>query len=264
MFILGVEMAPNEWKARFDDDREFRSEAQRLVWQCNGRRFIPFGEAVTPPGPVTPAHPVELDAPEILRLRALLRKRRIVQPFRQMDEPVILRDGALPGNLVTVACLGEPFAMLDRYAGYTLRREDVAAQWYEDYEYITWRSWDQEERKTADRHVVHIITPAGVFYSTRLDNVVRSITGGNYERMALGMFWPREGARKRTLNHVAAVFERALIPQMIARDDLDMLLPHLASMTGEDIASLRPSCPDSGKVAAFIDHMNSGKEGMKG
>ena len=95
MFVLGRDMSAARWRERMTD-RAFRALANGLVWQADGARFLP-GDGFAPEGPVSLAHPVELDAAEILRWRAILAERGIQQPFRQMWESVVLADGRLPG-----------------------------------------------------------------------------------------------------------------------------------------------------------------------
>ena len=267
MFALGRDMPAARWTARIKGDAAFARPAARLVWQADGRRFM-AGDGCAPEGPVSLAHPVELDADEILRWRALLAERKIRQPFRQMWEPVVLVNGRLPGRVTAVQSAGERYRMLDRYRGYRLPLSAMPALRKEGFRFIERRRWERGARRQAEIQVVNIVTPAGIFYECSPDRPITRLSAGSDARLDLGMFYPFGGVRLRALNHTAAAVEAYLIQDFVWRGALDMLLPHLPGMPAEELRALRArvgrASPREGGdpegVAALLDRLIAREE----
>ena len=90
-FLLTArEMPFDAWQALMQDPI-FGYNALCMVWQSEGRRFSVSrggicrgadGGVIRPAGPVSLAHPVDMDAGEILFWRRWLRDERLTQPVR--------------------------------------------------------------------------------------------------------------------------------------------------------------------------------------
>ena len=258
MFVLGRDMPASRWRERMAG-RAFQALANRLVWQADGARFLP-GDGFAPEGPVSLAHPVELDADEILRWRRLLSERDIQQPFRQMFEPVVLVDGQLPGRAQPVQSAGERYKMLDRYGHYHLPLSAVPDLKKAGFQFITRQRFDRNRWRKAEIQVVNIVTPAGILYECRPDAKVEKLSSEDGVSLILGPFYPFEGIRLRTLNHAAAVLEECLIPEMVERDAQDMLLPHLPGMPAERMRELLGLCDAENQTAAMLKKLIAREE----
>ena len=258
MFTLGWDMPAARWRERMAD-KAFRTLANSLVWQADGVRFLPV-DGYEPEGMVSLAHPVELDAEEILRWRGMLVEGGIQQPFRQMWESVVLADGRLPGKLQKVQSAGERYNMLDRYDRYHLPLTAVQSLKKEGFQFIVRQRFDRNRWRKAEIQVVNIVTPAGILYDCRPDAKVEKLSSEEGVSLVLGPFYPFEGIRLRTLNHAAAVLEEALIQEMVELDALDMLLPHLPGMHVERMRKLLLLCDREDKTAAMLRRLIARKE----
>ena len=108
--------------------------------------------------------------------------------------------------------------------------------------------------------MVNIVTPAGILYECRPDAKVQKLSAENGVSLILGPFYPFEGIRLRTLNHVAAVLEEKLIPEMVGRDALDMLLPHLPGMSAARMRRLLGLCDGEDRTAAMLRRLIAREE----
>ncbi|MBR6028178.1 MAG: DUF4132 domain-containing protein [Clostridia bacterium] len=267
LFAAGRDLPLPVWAARLQSP-SFLKNARRLVWQSTGRRFVLQGRrcedisgaAFEPSGPVSLAHPAELDAEEILYWRGWLRERALVQPFRQMGEPVVLKEGRLPGAYRPVESAGGVFEMADRYGGCRLRLSAMPALEKEGFRFVCRYRWDEEYHYQAEVELVNVVTPAGVLYACTPDQDMEELEARKGLSLALRFFYPFPGVRIRTLNHVAAVLEDHLLSQCAARDDLDMLLPHLPGMEEARMQRLLSQSPEGSRTRALIGRVLSGKE----
>ena len=259
LFVLGRDMPAELWRQHLEK-RAFQALANGLVWQADGTRFLPQ-DGFIPEGAVGLAHPVELDAEEILFWRRTLKARGIAQPFPQMWESVVLREGRLPGGVCSVESAGETWQMLDRYQSYCLPFAAIPSLEDEGFRFIVRRRWDEKGWRWAEIQVVNVVTPAGILYECRPDAKVETLREDGDLALNLGLFYPFDGSRLRTLNHAAAVLERQLIPEMLEWDALDMLLPHLAAMPSADLEKLRGLCPEEGETARLLQRLAARKEG---
>jgi len=233
MFIGGDEMPFEKLTARPT------ANERSLVWEAGGARFMltengcvdAMGEEVTPTGNVRLAHPIELDADEILMWRAVLEERGIIQPFVQMREPILLTGGRLGGKDVSGKSAGNEFHMLDRYAGCELPPYAVDALKDEGFRFVTRKAYGSNRIEA-----LNIVTPMGILYKCALPRRTQSLSSASV--IMLDMLVPFENVSIRTLNHTAAVLERQLIPSLIGREKLSMLLPHIESADGEELRRL--------------------------
>lgn len=253
-YIFGRDIFASRWQERMQNDEAFAKLAGRLVWQADGRRFVP-GDGFIPEGPVSLAHPVELDAGEILRWRDHFKEKGITQPFRQMWEPVVLVDGKLPGKVTSVQSAGERYRMLDRYRGFHLPLSAVTALKKEGFRFIDRRRWDENKWQKAEIQVVNVVTPAGILYECRPDKRVKTLSDKSNASLQLGMFYPFEDIRLRTLNHAAAALEECLLDEITEMDALDMLLPHLPGMPMGRLRKLRGLCDEQDQTAAVLNRL---------
>lgn len=263
MFVYASDMPYPAWARRMGEDAVFAGFARRLVWQADGRCFLPEGGACSgtdgtafaPDGPVSLAHPVELDAGEILYWRDRLASVGVKQPFRQMWEPVVLRDGSLAGTAAQIVSAGETYEMNGRYGGYTLPLNSVTALKREDWRFIVRSRWDERRRHNAEIEVVNAVTPAGILYECAPDRPMEKLTSRRDAGLRLKLFYPFGGARMRTLNHTAALLEGYLLDQFAARGDAELLLPHLPGMDAGRLAQLRALCPHGCGPAGILDEL---------
>lgn len=258
MFVLGRDMPALRWRKRLED-RAFHRLADGLVWQADGMRFLP-SDGFVPEGPVSLAHPVELDAEEILHWRGLLSEHDIQQPFRQIWEPVVLVNGRLPGKTQTVQSAGERYKMLNRYSHYHLPLAAVQELKKEGFQFIVRQRFDRNRWRKAEIQVVNIVTHAGILYECRPDAKVQKLSPEGGVSLILGPFYPFEGIRLRTLNHVAAMLEEHLITEMVELDALDMLLSHLPGMPVERMKELIGPCDEEDKTAAMFRRLIAREE----
>lgn len=256
------------WQA-LTRDSVFGRDAACMVWQSDGRRFSVSGDGICrdadgrvtrPAGPVGLAHPVEMDAGEIMRWRRWLWNEHLTQPVLQMMEPVVLRNGRLPGEYRTVESAGTEYEMCARYEGYRLRLTAMPELEAMGCRFVTRRRWDDGAHALAEIELVHIITPAGILYGCRPDRKMKELRAGGNRGLCLGLFYPFPGTRLRVLNHVLASLEVRLRGECLARDDLDMLLPHLSCVTEEELCAFhRLSKPDS-RCRAMLERILARKE----
>ena len=258
MFVLGRDMSASRWRQRMEG-KAFQTLANRLVWQADGARFLP-GHGFVPEGPVSLAHPVELDAEEILRWRGLLSECDIQQPFRQMWESVVLVNGHLPGKTQQVQSAGERYKMINRYSHFHLPLSAVSDLKKAGFQFIVRQRFDRNKWRKAEIQVVNIVTPAGILYECRPDAKVGKLSAEDGVSLMLGPFYPFEGIHLRTLNHVAAALEECLIPEMVERDALDMLLPHLPGMPVAHMRDLLGLCDAEYQTAAMLNQLIAREE----
>ena len=240
-----------------------------MVWQSEGRRFSVSrggicrgadGGVIQPAGPVSLAHPVEMDAGEIISWRRWLRDEHLTQPVRQMLEPVVLRNGRLPGEYRAVASAGTAYEMCARYEGYRLPLTAMPELETMGCRFSVRRRWDDDEHTWAEIELVHIITPAGILYGCKPNRYIKELRPSGNSALRLGLFYPFPGTRLRTLNHVTATLETHFRRECLTRDDLDMLLPHFSCMTKEELSTFhRQSQPDS-RCRAMLERILARKE----
>ena len=260
MFVLGGDMPAARWRELFSR-RAFADKARRLVWQADGARFMP-DDGFVPEGLVSLAHPVELDAPEILRWRKLLAERGIEQPFRQMGEPVVLKQGKLPGETRQVRSASEEFLMLDHFKDYNLTLSAMPALEKEGFRFITRQQWVEASGEFEEIRVVNIVTPAGILYNCKPLQRIEKLSNRPNSRLELNMFYPFEGVRLRTLNHVAATLEHYLLDEMAARDDIEKLRPNLPGMAVAELKRLLGCCPAGSETARLLNKLIKHEEAV--
>ena len=269
MYAAGKDIPYSSWVVRLMDS-DYAREALGLVWQADRRRFILTrcgdcvgmdGSVFEPAGPLSLAHPAELDAPEILYWRRRVREEGLAQPFRQMEEPIVLKDGCLPGTYRAVESAGTLYAMTDRYEGLQLPLSALPALKKAGYSFVTRRRWDEDLHRMAEIELVNLVTPAGVFYGCRPAGTIDTLEADGPLCLILHLFYPFPGVRMRTLNYTAAALEDCLLPQFAARDALDMLLPHLPGMTVPQLKKLLPCCRKGSAARAMVTRVISRKEG---
>ena len=125
----------------------------------------------------------------------------------------------------------------------------------EGFQFIVRQRFDRNQWRKAEIQVVNIVTPAGILYECRPDAKVKKLSPENGVSLILGPFYPFEGTRLRTLNHVAAVMERHFIRQMAEEDDLEMLQAHLPGMTPEELDEIRPVYPEDGYIDELLTRL---------
>lgn len=268
MFTLGRDMPAQRWLERLRADEAYAALARRLLWQTDGRRYVIEEDAfrgydsalITPSGPVSLAHPVELDADEILFWRDLLTRRAIRQPFRQIWESVVLQGGRLTENTCAVRSAGEEYQMSDRYRSYVLPLAMIDKLKEEGFRFIARHRWDARKNRFEEIELVNIVTPAGILYECKPNMRMDSLDGKN-GGLVLNLFYPFEGVGMRTVNHTAAVLEDLLLEQFAARDDVAMLLPHLPGLAPQRLRMLRGHCKKTYRSAALLDRLIARKEG---
>ncbi len=268
MFVTGSDLPAAVWKQRLQG-RAFAQAAARLIWQSEGERFILSGsrcldrkgQCFSPEGPVGLAHPVELDAEEILHWRGWLAAEEIPQPFRQMGEPVVLREGTLPGGRCTVTSAGAEYEMLDRYRGYRLDLDALPPLAEDGFRPVCRSRWDEDAFRMAEIERVNLITPAGILYGCRPLQKMETLEPKGRRSLALGLFYPLPGTRLRVLNHTAAVLEDRLLDQCARKNDLDMLLPHLPGMAPDRLRGLLDKTRERSKTRAFLERVLAREEG---
>lgn len=256
------------WQALMGDP-VFGRDAACLVWQSDGRRFSVSrggtcrgadGRVIQPAGPVSLAHPVEMDAGEIMHWRRWLWDAHLTQPVLQMMEPVVLRNGRLPGEYRTVESAGTEYEMCARYEGYRLCL--TAMPWLEAMgcRFAVRRRWDDGAHALTEIELVHIITPAGILYGCRPDRKMKELRASGNRGLRLGLFYPFPGTRLRTLNHVLASLEVRFRRECLARDDLDMLLPHLSCVTEEELRVFQLQSEPGSRCRAMLERILARKE----
>ena len=247
----------------------FGWDALCMVWQSEGRRFSVSrggicrgadGCVTEPAGPVSLAHPVEMDAAEILHWRRWLREERLIQPVPQMAEPVVLRNGRIPGEYRTVESAGTEYEMCARYEGYRLPLTAVPELEAMGWRFAVRRRWDEDVGGWAGIELVHLITPAGILYGCKPNRRMAELRPSKGSALRLGLFYPFPGTRLRMLNHASAVLESFLLDECLTRDDLDMLLPHLAGMAEEELRGLRRQSKPGSRCRAMLGRILARKE----
>ncbi len=268
LFCTGRDLPLAVWQNRMRDPR-FGWDALCLVWQSDGRRFSVSrggicrdadGREMEPCGPVSLAHPVEMDAPEILKWRRWLKAERLGQPFRQMTEPVVLRDGFLPGEYRPVESAGLAYEMCARYEDYKLplRHKDQLEKL--GCRFAVRRRWDDAEHAWAEIEVVNIVTPAGILYECRPNQTMEALGASKNRGLQLRYFYPFTDVRLRVMNHVAATLETFLLSEALKRDDLELLLPHLACMEAEELRALHRKSAKASRCRAMLERILAREE----
>ncbi len=263
MFVLGSDMPVSVWKDRLRADEVFRDVACLLVWQAGGARLVIKdgacagidGNELIPVEPVSLAHPVELDAEEILFWRRRLADRNIKQPFTQMWEPVVLKNGLLGGEVRTVVSAGEPYEMNARYEGYQLPLFFMSVLKKQGWRFVARNRWDVNKWKSAEIEVVNVITPAGILYECKPDRKIEKLTASRDTNLKLGMFYPFGGTRLRTLNHVAAKIEGYLLKQFAVGGNTEFMLPHLLGAGKARIRELHHFCPEGCELSGILEKL---------
>ncbi len=247
----------------------FGWEAICMVWQSEGRRFSVSrggicrgadGCVMQPAGPVSLAHPVEMDAAEIMHWRRWLWEEHLTQPVLQMMEPVVLQNGRIPGEYRTVASAGTEYEMCARYEGYRLYLTAMPELEAMGCRFVVRRRWDDDAHTWAEIELVHIITPAGILYGCKPNQKMKELGASKNRGLRLGLFYPFPGTRLRVLNHVTAMLETHLLQECLTRDDLEMLLPHLSCMTEEELLAFRQRSKPGSRCRAMLERILARKE----
>ena len=257
MYILGKDMPAENW-LRQAEEPAWRELFRGVVWKNGDRYLIPAADGlISPEGevslsdePVAPAHPVEMDAREILRWEQFLKVKRIKEAFHQLREPVVLVNGKLGGGLLKVESAGRSYEMLDRYRGFRLPLAAYISLQREGFHFIVRQKW--EDHVCLDEvELVNIVTPAGIFYDGRPTGKMQKLQARKDRFLDMGLFYPFRNARMRTVNHVAAALEKTMLDQFAEKDRLDLLLPHLRTLSLLRIEQLAGQAPETG-CAAFL------------
>ena len=260
MFAFGETVSYGVLKSAMEFDDATSDLARRLIWDAEGVRFFMDGNecitrsgvSFTPMGNITLAHPVELDAEEIQFWQEQLAARHIIQPFRQMWEPVVLRSGTLCGTISTVESAKNKYEMSDRYAGAILNADAIRTLEKHGFRFITRESGGYDDRYgrfvSSGIHVVNIVTPMGILYNCKPLGSRDALS-----KVSLGLLLPFDHVRLRIANHSAAMLEQALWPWLIQRDRLEDLLPHMASANAYELREMyKKAAGASDKIAAAI------------
>jgi len=265
MYVLGKDMTAEKW-LRQAEDPAWRELFRGVVWR-NGDRYLiptedgpasPAGEVSLSDEPLTPAHPVEMDAGEILRWEQFLKEMGNGTALQQLREPVVLRDGKLPGTFRSVESAGRSYEMLERYRGFRLPLSVYPSLQRDGFHFIVRQKW--ESHVCLDEvELVNIMTPAGIFYDSRPSGKMQKLQARRDRFLDMGLFYPFRNARLRTVNHVAATLEKYMLEQFAEKDRLDLLLPHLRTLPPSRIKQLAAQAPETG-CAAFLREYCEGRE----
>jgi len=268
MYILGTDLPVATWKKQAENPA-WRNLFRGLVWQSGSRRFVltenglrsPDGDISLTDEPLSSAHPVEMDAKDILLWERFLKERKIRPLFQQMEEPVVLVNGKLTGSLRFVESGGKTYEMSERYRGFRLPLSGYLSLQKEGFHFIVRQKW--ENHHCLDEiELVNIMTPAGVFYDCRPSCKMEKLRARKDRFLEMGLFFAFRNVRLRTINHVAATLERSMLDQFIAKDRPDLLLPHLHSLSGSRIRQLINLAPDT-RCAAFLSEYCADKEAKR-
>lgn len=257
MYVFGKDLPVETWRKQTEDP-ERRELFQGLVWQNGSRRFVLTGDGLQSPQgeespdrePITLAHPVEMDAREILLWKEFLKKYRIRVQFPQLEEPVVLENGRLTGSYRAVESGGKTYEMSERYRGFRLPLSMLISLQREGFHFIVRQKW-QNHYCLDEIELVNIMTPAGIFYDCRPSCKMEKLQARKDRYLEMGLFFPFRNVRMRTLNHVAAILESNMLDQFMTKDRPDLLLPHVRSLTGSKMKGLISQAPDT-KCAAFL------------
>jgi hypothetical protein len=265
MYVLGTDLPAETWKKQAEDPA-WRDLFRGVVWQSGSQRFaLKDDELDTVKGkvaltgePIFPAHPAEMDAKEILLWERYQKGFRIKPAFQQMEEPVVLTDGRLAGSLCAVESGGRTYEMSERYRGFRLPLSGYLSLQKEGFRFIVRQKW--ENHYCLDEiELVNIMTPAGIFYDCRPSGKMEKLRARKDLFLEMGLFYPFRNARMRTVNHVAALLERSMTDQFMTKDRLDLLLPHLRSLSVPRIRQLISLAPET-RCAAFLTEYCADKE----
>ena len=268
LLLTGHDLPLPAWQSRLQDPA-FARIAQQLIWQSGGRRFTLSpggrchamdGSLCSPADAVSLAHPVELDAAEILHWRRWLRSEGITQPLLQMMEPVVLQGGRLPGGYQSVLSANAAYEMCDRYRGYQLPLSAIPSLEAMDCRFAVRHHWNGSSMWNSDIELVNVITPAGVLYGCRPSQPIKKLSADANGSLALNLLYPYPGVRLRTLNHVAAFLDARLLSQFLQRDALELLLPHLPGMEPEALRQLLQRSAGSPRCRAMLERVFARKE----
>ena len=268
LFRTGRDLPLAVWQKKMRNPL-FGWQALCLVWQSDGQRFSVSrggicrdadGCETEPCGPVSLAHPVEMDAPEILKWRRWLKAERLQQPFRQMTEPVVLRDGFLPGEYRPVESAGLAYEMCARYEEYKLPLRCMPALEEIGCRFTVRRRWDAQEHAWAEIEVVNIVTPAGILYDCKPNQMMERLGASKNRGLHLKYFYPFQGVRLRLVNHTAAVLETYLLAEALRRDDLELLLPHLACMEAEELRAFHGKSKAGSRCREMLERILAREE----
>ena len=266
--LTGRDLPLPAWQSRLQDPA-FARIAQQLIWQSGSRRFTlsPDGRCrdadgglFSPADAVSLAHPVELDAAEILHWRRWLRTEGIAQPFLQMMEPVVLQGGRLPGGYQTVVSANASYEMCDRYKGFLLPLSVLPALEAMGCRFAVRSHWSENGSWNNPIELVHIITPAGVLYGCRPCQPIRELSADSDGSLSLNLLYPFPSVRLRTLNHVAAFLDAQLLAQFLQKDAPDLLLPHLPGMEPEALLRLLQCSVDGSRCRVMLERVLARKE----
>lgn len=211
--------------------------ASWLVWESGGTRFVISKgrcyargmNSFVPEDSIRLAHPIEMDADEILCWRSYFDERGIEQPFCQMREAIVLSDGALAGNTSLCESAGTQYPMLDRYEGLELSESSFKLLSGAGFSMVVRDEYQTRRVKTA-----HIVTPFGVLYNCEPFQKDTRVRHSIY-KIKLGKLMLFENVKLRTLNHAACVLERLLLPEMILHGRLELILPHIECADAEEL-----------------------------
>lgn len=268
MYILGTDLPAENWEKQAEDPA-WQDLFRGIIWQSGSQRFALKddgldtlkGKVSLTGEPIFPAHPAEMDAKEILLWERYLKGFRIRPAFQQMEEPVVLTNGKLTGALRPVESGGRTYEMSERYRGFRLPLSGYLTLQKEGFHFIVRQKW--ENHYCLDEiELVNIMTPAGIFYDCRPSCKMEKLTARKDQFLEMGLFYPFRNTRLRTINHVAATLERFMPDQFMAKDRLDLLLPHLRLLTGSRIRQLISLAPDT-RCAAFLTEYCADKEAKR-
>ena len=254
-YLTGHETELDTFLGRMRGDAAFARLADQLVWTSEGQTIQPFGSTFLdawgherrPGARLALAHPVEMSAEEISAWRAVLIRRGVEQPFRQVWEPVVLRGGRLTGAWEQVDYEGVTYPMLMRYRGFRLPLQGLTALRAHGFRPVK-RQQYRSHAYQRQIDTVSIITPAGVFSRCKPSEGLTSLTDGAKGWLELGGFFLFEKVNLRTLNHTAAELEQRLLSQIAALPGAEMLVPHLIGMSKRQLGgalwpeSISPGC----------------------
>ena len=265
MFVFGTDLLPGNWR-KMAEDPEWRRLFRGLVWQNGSQRFI-LGEdgLISPEGnktllnePLTLVHPVEMDAKEILRWEQFIATQKIKPFLSQIGEPVILENGKLAGTVRKVRSGGKTYEMSERYQGFMFPLSTAAVRFGDEYHFIARKKW-KGHTCLDEIEVVNIVTPAGIFYNCRPSCPMETIRTAKNLYLTMDLFWPFRNIRMRTLNHVAAMLEKGMTEQFVLRDRLDLLLPHLRTLSVPELERMKDIAGET-RTAAFLTDVISERE----
>lgn len=265
MYVFGTALLPEKW-CIMAKNPEWKRMFRGLIWKNGNQQFIlaednllsPEGNRTLRNEPLTIIHPVEMDAKDILSWERFIATQGIKPYFPQLGEPIVLKNGKLPGALRKVESMGKTYEMSKRYKGFRFPLSMTVPRFGEEYHFIIRKKWkghtclDEIER-------VHIVTPAGIFYNCCPSCPMKTIRTAKNLFLTMNLFWPFQNIRIRTLNHVAATLERGMTEQFVLQDRLDLLLPHLRTFSVHEVEHFK-SMVNGTRTAAFLEDIISERE----